>query len=294
MKECCKLIGSELYVSDNYAINGSVSDLALVRCQAEVWTWSLFILLFYSQWVLYFSMYLLCALFFVDGYFIGISLKWIEARTFCFADAMTVNIAQMVEISCIFCLCILLPCWSIVVLKIKYSWILNPVTTEFPHRYLLWLQSSPTPTICDYRVSPPLSSVTAEFPHPHRLWLQSSPTPTICDCRVSPAPPSVTVVFPHPHPAPPLFAVIESPTPTCIWEYSEPSCALIIFQGKGLFSKLTNLERGHHHESSDEDKSSMVEWKRENQDLLHAIWLHAGNCPELLCTIPFCLVFNET
>ena len=64
--------------------------------------------------------------FFVDGYFIGISLKWIEARTFCFADAMTVNIAQMVEISCIFCLCILLPCWSIVVLKIKYSWILNP------------------------------------------------------------------------------------------------------------------------------------------------------------------------
>ena len=125
MKECCKLIGSELYVSDNYAINGSVSDLALVRCQAEVWTWSLFILLVYSQWVLYFSMYLLCALFFVDGYFIGISLKWIEARTFCFADAMTVNIAQMVEISCIFCLCILLPCWSIVVLKIKYSWILN-------------------------------------------------------------------------------------------------------------------------------------------------------------------------
>ena len=47
---------SELYVSDNYAINGSVSGLALVRCQAEVWTWSLFILLVYSQWVLYFSM----------------------------------------------------------------------------------------------------------------------------------------------------------------------------------------------------------------------------------------------
>ena len=126
MKECCKLIGSELYVSDNYAINGSVRGLALVRCQAEVWTWSLLILLVYSQWVLYFSMYLLCALFFVDGYFIGISLKWIEARTFCFADAMTVNIAQMVEISCIFCLCILPACWSIVVLKIKYSWILNP------------------------------------------------------------------------------------------------------------------------------------------------------------------------
>ena len=126
MKECCKLIGSELYVSDDYAINGSVSDLVLVRCQAEVWTWSLFILLVHSQWVLYFSMYLLCALFFVDGYFIDISLKWIEARTFCFADAMTVNIAQMIEISCIFCLCILLPCWSIVVLKIKYSWILNP------------------------------------------------------------------------------------------------------------------------------------------------------------------------
>ena len=36
MQECCKLIGSELYVSDNYAINGSVSGLALVRRQAEV------------------------------------------------------------------------------------------------------------------------------------------------------------------------------------------------------------------------------------------------------------------
>ena len=56
MQEYCKLIGSELYVSDNYAINGSVSGLALVRRQAEVWTWSLFILLVYSQWIMYFSM----------------------------------------------------------------------------------------------------------------------------------------------------------------------------------------------------------------------------------------------
>ena len=30
MQECCKLIGSELYVSDNYAINGSVSGLVEV------------------------------------------------------------------------------------------------------------------------------------------------------------------------------------------------------------------------------------------------------------------------
>ena len=125
MREDCKLIGSELYVSDNYAINGSVSGLALVRRQAEVWTWSLFILLVYSQWIIYFSRQLSCALFLVDEYLIGISLKWLKARTFCFADAMIVNIAEMVEMSCKFCLCILLPCWSIVVLKIKYSWILS-------------------------------------------------------------------------------------------------------------------------------------------------------------------------
>ena len=44
MQEWCKLIGSELYVSDNYAINGSVSCFALVRRQAEVWTWSFWLM----------------------------------------------------------------------------------------------------------------------------------------------------------------------------------------------------------------------------------------------------------
>ena len=52
-----------------------------------------------------FNVTTLCVVFY--GYFIGISLEWIKARTFCFADAIIVN---MVGISCTFCLCTLIPC----------------------------------------------------------------------------------------------------------------------------------------------------------------------------------------
>ena len=77
---------------------GGISGMSVSGSSVTVLTmWScVFILMLCLQ----LSPQLRCAIFFVDGYFISISLRCIRWRTFCFADTIIVNVAQMVGVSC--------------------------------------------------------------------------------------------------------------------------------------------------------------------------------------------------